>query len=548
MNNLKKVSKIIARVFAGIFLFYLLLALVLIPLLCPWIIKNRAKHLIGHEVKLRSVNFNPFSWKLSVKGFGILDSNDQIIAGFDKFWLDVSFLSLLQKKYRIQSIGLDGLKVNAILSAEGRINLLELVPQESQETANQDNVANQDIPVIESKKSAQLPLVRVDLISMKNGNIGFIDQSVQPNFTTDLSEINLQITDLSTSADQETKVSFQAKLDNNGIISNEMLIKPFAAPMRMEMVFKLKDYVLPVLTPYVGKYAGHEAKSGKLDVKMEYRIADNKLDAKHKILVKGFDFGDKIESKDALNLPFGLALALLEDANGKIDISLPVNGDVSDPDFHYFQLIGKVARNFLLKLVTKPFTFLVSLVGSESEQEDFGYIQFVPGKADLSEAEQEKLKLIVQALNERQNLTLSVKKCYDSVADWQAIKKDTFELTFSALREESKRSDNRIYESMYQTRFGMAAFWKLTKEYRLKLGVYDFNKINEEIKHQLIDDGAADKTALEALAAQRAKVTYDFIIAQGFEPKRINIGQIQENQASAGFVPVELELSIPVSD
>lgn len=548
MNNLKKVSKIIARVFVGIFLFYLLVALVLIPLLCPWIIKNRAAHLIKHEVKLRSVNFNPFSWKLSVKGFGILDNNDQIIAGFDKFWLDVSFLSLLQKQYRIQSIGLDGLKVNAILSAEGRINLLELVPQESQETANQDNVANQDIPAIESKKSAQVPLVVIDLISMKNGNIGFIDQSVQPNFTTDLSEINLQITDFSTSADQETKISFQAKLDNNGIISNEMLMKPFAAPMKLEMVFKLNDYVLPVLTPYVGKYAGRKAKSGELDVKMEYRIVDNKLDAKHKILIKGFDFGDKIESKDALNLPFGMALALLEDANGKIDISLPVNGDVSDPDFHYFQLIGKVARNFLLKLVTKPFTFLVSLVGSESEQEDFGYIQFVPGKADLSEAEQEKLKLIIKALNQRQNLTFSVKQCYDAVADWQAIKKDTFELTFSALREESKRSDNRIYEMMYQTRFGMAAFWKLTKEYRLKLGVYDFNKINEEIKRQLIDDGAADKTALEALAAQRAKAVYDFIITQGFEPKRVNIGQFQENQANAGFVPVELELSVPVSD
>jgi Domain of Unknown Function (DUF748) len=545
MSNLKKVAKITVKVFAGIFLFYLLVALVLIPLLCPWIIKNRAAHLIGHKVKLRSVNFNPLSWKLSSKGFELLDSNQQIIAGFDKFWLDISFLSLLQKKYRIQSIGFDGLKVNAVLSSEGKINLLELVPKGSKEIVNQDNVSNHDVPKIESKKSAQLPLFVIDLMSIKNSNIGFIDQSVQPNFVTDLSDINLQINNFSTRADQETKISFQAKLDNTGMISNEMLIKPFAAPMTLEMVFKLKDYVLPALTPYVGKYAGHKAKSGELDVKMEYRIADNKLDAKHKILVKGFDFGDKIESKDALNLPFGLALALLEDANGKIDISLPIDGDMSDPDFHYFQLIGKVARNFLLKLVTRPFTFLVSIVGSESEQEDFGYIQFVPGKANLSEAEQEKLKLIVKALKERQSLTLSVKQCYDAVADWQAIKKDTFELNFSALREESKRSENWIYESMYQTRFGMAAFWKLTKEYRLKLGVYDFNKINEEIKRQLIDDGAVDKTALEALAAERAKVAYDFIIAQGFEAKRINIGQVQENQASAGFVPVELELSVP---
>ena len=102
----------------------------------------------------------------------------------------------------------------------------------------------------------------------------------------------------------------------------------------------------------------------------DYNIADNKLVASHKILVQRFEFGDKVESKDALHLPFGMAVALLEDPQGKINISLPVHGDMSDPEFEYFHLIGQVARNFFMKLVTKPFSFLASAIGSESGEEE----------------------------------------------------------------------------------------------------------------------------------------------------------------------------------
>ncbi|MFH1062286.1 MAG: DUF748 domain-containing protein [Candidatus Omnitrophota bacterium] len=542
----KKTLKIIAKVILGIFLFYLCLSLVLIPLICPWLIKSQVSKLISHKVIVCSVKFNPFLLRLSVKGLEILDSNKQIIVGFDKFWLDISFISLLQKKYHIESLGINGLKVNIVLSGEGNINLLELVPKQTEKSQSQQPAPaqNGNIPEAGTDKSLPLPLVRVDSISMNKGSICFIDKSVNPDFVTALSNMTLRIVNLSTSPDAQAKVSFQAKIDDQGTITDETLIKPFAIPFSFETVFKLNDYVLQVLTPYVGKYTGHAAKSGKLNITMEYRIEDNKLDAKHKILVQGFDFGDKVESKDALNLPFGLALALLEDSQNRINISLPVDGDMNSPDFHYFKLVGQVARNFFFKIVTKPFSFLVSLVGSENSAEEFGYVNFLPGGTDLSDGEKEKLKLIVSALKERPNLTLVVKECYDPVADWRAIKTEVFENNFLLMRKESKRSDNWIYEQIYEHRFGAFALRKLIKAYRLKAGGYDFNKINQEIKRQMIEDGAADKSALKALAAERAKAADDFIIAQGFEPKRISIGLVQENQASAGFVPLELELKV----
>jgi len=379
---------------------------------------------------------------------------------------------------------------------------------------------------------------------MDNGSFSFTDLSVKPPFMTTLSRMNLRITGLSTNPDAEAKISFQGKLDDLGVISTETSVKPLAVPIAFEAVFKLNGYALQVLTPYVAKFTGHKVKEGSLSLSMDYRVANNQLKASHKLLVQSFNFGDKVESKDALNLPFGLALALLEDAQDRIDITLPVTGDMSKPEFHYFHLIGQVLRNFFFKLVTKPFAFLGSLAGAEGGSEELGYVRFLPGQSGLSETETGKLNILIKALKERPKLLLEVKGSYDPAVDWKAIKEDVLDKDYRALRKESKRQEYWVYQELYQRRFGIRDLWKLTGSYRSKGGVYDEEKIIAEIKRQLVSEGSASKVALEALAASRAKAIYDFIIAAGFDSRRVSIGEVRECQASTGFVPLELALTV----
>ncbi|MDD5254803.1 MAG: DUF748 domain-containing protein, partial [Candidatus Omnitrophica bacterium] len=367
---------------------------------------------------------------------------------------------------------------------------------------------------------------------------------VDPNFTTALRGMELRVKGLSTSPDAEALVSFQAQLDEKGLITTEVLMKPFVLPLTLECVFKLNDYALGVLTPYVGKYTGHAVKEGKLNLSMDYRIADNQLKASHKVFVQSFNFGDRVESKDTLNLPFGLALALLEDSRDNINLSLPVTGDMSKPDFHYFRLIGQVLRTFFFKLVTKPFSFIGSIAGMESGSEELGYIRFAPGRAELSDIEKEKLRTIVKVLAERPRLSLQVRGAYDPVADWKVIKEDVFNRDFVALKEESRRPESWVYQTLYQRRFGITGLWKLTRSFRAKDGTYDEENLNTEIKRRLIEEGVADTAALKAFADERAKAVYDFVIDAGFDAQRASMGEPQESQASAGFVPLELVLTV----
>ena len=537
MLFLRKALILLSKLVVGIYLFYLFLALILIPISAPWVISGQAAKLLKHPVKVRAIFFNPFLLRLNINGFAILDHEKQLMIGFDKFWADFSFIGLFQKKYRVESLGLNGLKVNVRLQEDNSINLLALTPDNLMDSAGIKNPSVKEVkPMPEN--------IMVDSIIIEEGAISFTDQSVKPNFTTIISGINLNIKNLSTAIDSEAKVSFRAKLDDSGVISADTTIKPFASPLALESVFSLDNYALKVLTPYVGKYTGNTVKDGKFSLIMNYRVKDNQLNAGHRLLVQSFDFGERVESKDALNLPFGLALALLEDSRNRIDIALPVTGDMSKPDFHYFHLIGQVLRNFFFKVITKPFAFLGSIAGAGGESEELGDIRFLPGDANLADTEKEKLDIIVKALKERPRLSLQVNGSYDPVADWKVIKADILAKDFKSLREESKRMENWVYQELYQRRFGIRALWRLTKSYRSKDGSYDQEKIIREIKRQLIDDGSADKVALSALAELRAKVIYDYIITVGLDDKKVSIGEVKVSQINSGYVPLELVLTV----
>jgi len=389
-----------------------------------------------------------------------------------------------------------------------------------------------------------LPVIVVDHITLHKAQVRLTDQTIEPAFSTLLSAMELDIRNVSTQPQEQAKISFHANLDDRGRISSETLIKPLAQPMDMESTFSLNDYAIRILTPYTGKYTGRELQEGKMDLTLDYRIENNQLLAGHKILIQHFTFGKQVESKDALHLPFGLAVGLLEDSQGRIRISLPAKGNIQDPKFEYFHLIGQVAGNFFMKLVTKPFTFLASMLGEEDNgTEQLGTVRFPPGQTDLSKAEQQKLVLLIKGLKDRPKLHLNIPGSYDPQADWKSIQFQIFTRDYDELRKQSSRSDAKVYQQLYQRRFGMRALWALARKHKIQLGIYDDVKLNQEIKRQLIENAPADRSALTVLGQARSKIIYDFFIAHGLDAGHLSTSLSNPTQSSMGFVPLEFTLT-----
>lgn len=518
-----------AKFFIGLILFYFVATLVIIPLVLPWAVSTQATKFLKVPVKLQSVMVNPFLWRVTLKGFQIQDASTRVLVAFDRLSVDVSCLSLLKKIYRIESVKLSGIVVNATLSENGRINLLDLLPQTSQAPAQQK-------PIV-------VPVLFIDAMTIKDGRVSFEDHTVAPMFKTVLSDINVTVQNFSTQFNTVVAATFKAVVDDQGIINASAQLQPLGfQPLDLDLTFGLDHYALTVVGPYVGKYTGRGLADGKLDFSTTYRISQNQLTASHKLLIERFAFGQKVASKDALNLPFGLAIALLEDAQGRIDISLPVKGDLSDPKFKYNHLIWQTARNFFIKLTTAPFSMLGSLIGSQAGSQELGSVKFLPGQVNLSSEEQQKIVLLAKALNQRPKLLLEISGSYDMTLDWKAIKADRFTKEYEALRKESSRDEYGVLQTMYQRHYGIRQLWKLTNRFKFK-GGYDYEKLNPEIRRQLSEDAFPDKMALNQLASDRAKLVYEALLQEHVDPRRVRIVNNQEQQASLGFVPLTFTLT-----
>jgi hypothetical protein len=175
---------------------------------------------------------------------------------------------------------------------------------------------------------------------------------------------------------------------------------------------------MALLTPYSGTYAGRSIERGILNLDLEYSLENNHLEGKNEILINRMKLGERVDSDRAVDLPLDLAVALLTDLNGIIDLSVPVSGDVDNPEFSIGGVVFSALVNLITKAVTAPFNLLASLVNSE---EDLQRVNFDAGSAALKDTAQNKLGELAAALTQRPALTLLIAGRFNPTSDRAAL-------------------------------------------------------------------------------------------------------------------------------
>lgn len=279
-------------------------------------------------------------------------------------------------------------------------------------------VAAASKPAPSAQPEATFPLA-IERLRIVGANAEFADLSLTPQFGTRMHDLGGVVTGLSTDPATTAQVELDGKVDDYGSARVRGSIQPFRATDFTDLTLAFRNLEMTRLTPYSGKFAGRRIDSGRLSVDLEYKIKDRQLAGENKFVVNKLKLGERVDSPDALHLPLDLAIALLEDSNGVIDLDLPVSGSLDDPQFSYGKIVWKAIVNVLTKLVTAPFRALGKLMGISAEKMEA--VNFDPGSSVLMPPEQEKLKTLAEALAKRPALMLSLAPGYDPEADRRAL-------------------------------------------------------------------------------------------------------------------------------
>jgi hypothetical protein len=270
-------------------------------------------------------------------------------------------------------------------------------------------------------KAADDPFpVHIRRVRLQNAKLDFTDLSLRPQFSAKIYELNGVINGLSSNREARSQIELDGRVDEFGLARIRGDINPFAPRNNTDvnMVFKNVDMV--AVSPYTMKFAGYKVAEGKISLDLQYKIRDSQLEGSNQIVIDKLTLGERVDSPDALKLPLQLAIAILKDSEGRIDLGLPISGNLSDPKFSYGAIIWKAIGNLLSKIVTAPFRALGNLLGISGEKLES--IDFDAGSDRLLPPEREKLKQVAQILAKRAQLKLSVPAQYSEKADGAALR------------------------------------------------------------------------------------------------------------------------------
>ena len=504
-------------------------------LLQPYIADKIKAHIAGGEVTVsgRLMVSNPVD-----KGFNTNFSGNILISNFsaiDEINGD-DFLRWKTLAFNIQQAGYNPVKVNVsgislsdffakiILNSDITLNIQQIFS--GNEKTKDKNAVTKKEEEKSSPESQKEPAkdgtndITIGTITVQGGTIDFTDRSVQPSYSANLTEMGGKISGISLKQVKNADIELRGKLNQSIPLEIVGKINPSKENLFVDLTAKFNDLDVSLMTPYSGKYIGYKIEKGKLSIDLKYLIDKKKLESQNVIFFDQLTLGDRVESKDATNLPVGLAIALLKDRKGQIKLDVPVSGSIDDPQFSVWRIVLKVIVNLLTKAATSPFALIGALFGGG---EELSYLDFDYGSFKITEVNSKKIENLSKALYDRPSLKLDIEGHVDIDRDKEGLKQYLLnrKIKVQKLNEITKRRQQaipvdevRIEPEEYEKYLTMAYKEEKFAKPRNVVGFAKKLPVSE-MENLMLTHTVVNDDDLRTLANQRANAAKDSILKSG---------------------------------
>jgi hypothetical protein len=398
----------------------------------------------------------------------------------------------------------------------------------------------------------------IGAVRVVKGSADYTDLWIKPSFALGIQALNGTVTGLSSDPKSRARVQLEGKLASYSPLKISGEANLLSAALYTDVTLSFKDLDLTIANPYSAYFVGYRIDKGKLSVDVTYKIENRQLNATQHFVVDQLELGERVESPGAVHLPLKIAVALLRDRNGVIDLALPMTGSLDDPKFAIGPLIWKVFVNVIVKAATAPFALLGHMFGGG---EHMNVIEFPAGSADLTPPDQSQLTALSKALHDRPQLKLDVPIVAAPEIDRPELARAQLarELT---VRAETSRKGRRHPEQAAELALAdpPTHFALLLEQYRADLGkdaalppsaaaaqaakkgeAAPYDAAIHDLEAALLAHLQIPDSDLEQLARSRATAIQTALLAGGqVNPSQVFIVNAQPKPQSGDTVKVEL--------
>ena len=391
----------------------------------------------------------------SINNLSVLDDASSPLLQWQSLNVDNIEFDHASNQLSVDNIHLQAPFARLIIDEAKQTNVSKLIVASSDKSANSESASETGSATTSKASNANVPAgttaepsqanelaIAVNTISIENGKAYFADHSLTPKFASAIESLNGKVLGIDSRSTSPANVDITGKIDNYAPVKLAGTIHPLKDDIDLDLDFSVKGAELTSVNPYSGTYMGYYIDKGLLSLAVQYKLNGKALEGKNRVVIDQLTLGKKSNSEQALSLPLGLAIALLEDRNGVIDLGLDVSGDIDSPDFSFGSIILNAIGNIITKAVTAPFSLLANLVGSDDELDN---VEFGFGEHSLNADAQEKLNTLAKALKKRPGLRVNIEGTVNAMSDASALAQrqlNTTLLTRSGYADASATSGN----------------------------------------------------------------------------------------------------------
>jgi len=400
----------------------------------------------------------------------------------------------------------------------------------------------------ESINQAQSSRFQLDIkaVKLRDGLVQFSDLAVVPQLKTEIRKLNGSLLGVSNMPGRYAAIALNGFIADKGSFRAKGQAS-FDDPRRNhDLSVEFKNVPLNTANPYFIKHAGYSINDGRLDLLLNYKAKDAELLGQNRFVIKDIQLGEEIPDFQGKRLPLRLAVALLEDSDNVIDISLSIKGNIDSPEFSASGLVWQAISTVLSNIVTAPFRALASLLGLQSDAP----IYSVVGESTYLPADQEKLDKLAGVLVKRPNATIELLGAYDpgsdklelarARADHAILNAAGFKLSPSEPLPTPSLSDPRI-QSGIKSAYGQQV-GKIKLAQRL-ITLPDNEARYQQLRSEIILSFVIGDTELKQLAATRASRARDLMLQNNPSlVERIKLGSSKEAVADKDGIPLGVNL------